>query len=432
MPTAHPARRPGRIVGRILLFTVTTTIALIAALVATVVTVRLAARTPLDRDDAAVAADAVPRLAFLRRAIDDGAADRMQQLFPEGYFFLHVLYGLSWVDVGNRDPAYRDRALTEARGALAALDSEAGRAAFSPRLDPPYGVFHAGWSSWLRGGVVRLAGGTSAAPTEASRLAGDVAALAAAFDRQLASTGSPFLTAYPDQAWPVDSTVGIAAVRLADHLTGGTAYQGLLGRWQRAADERRDPATGLLPHRVDPVSGQPVEGARATSQTMALRFLREVYPVEATRDWARFRELYASTVPGAPGVREHPRGVDRAGDVDSGPLILGLSASASVVALGDAVLFGDRRSANALTGLAEVTGLAVEYDDQRRYLGGVLPVGDAFLTWSLTATGWIVPVADTTATPGGPSPWWRLPWLLAVAWLLPPCWLPLWAVVRSR
>ena len=37
----------------------------------------------------------------------------MQGLFPEGDFFTHVLYGLSWVQVGQRPgvaPATRDQA----------------------------------------------------------------------------------------------------------------------------------------------------------------------------------------------------------------------------------------------------------------------------------------------------------------------------------
>lgn len=398
-------------------------VAALASLAATVLVTRLYADSPLDRTGRAVVADALPRLEFLRRAIGDGGAERMQRLFPEGHLFLHVLYGLSWVEVGGRDPQWRDEALREARRALDALDSGAGRAPFSPALDPPYGVFHAGWSNWLRGGVVRLAGGPASAPYDADRLAADTAALARAFEARLAATGSPFLTAYPGQAWPVDSVVGIAAVRLADHLAGTGTHTDLLARWLTAADARRDPDTGLLPHRVDPDSGKPVEGARATSQTMLLRFLREVDPDAATRDWVRFRELFASTNGWAPGIREHPQGVDLPGDVDSGPLILGLSASASVVALGDAVLFGDRRTAAALTGLAEATGFAVRSAGQRRYLGGVLPVGDAFLVWSATASGWVVPASETVAPTGGPGPWWRLPWLLALLAVVPPWWL---------
>jgi hypothetical protein len=31
-----------------------------------------------------------------RSVLDGGAGDEAQRLSPEGYFFLHVLYGLSW------------------------------------------------------------------------------------------------------------------------------------------------------------------------------------------------------------------------------------------------------------------------------------------------------------------------------------------------
>src|SRR4029453_1770632 len=116
-----------------------------------------------------------------------------------------------------------------------------------------------------------------------------------------------------------------------------------------------------LPPRADPVTGTPIEGARATSQTIALRFLREVDPAGARRDWSRFRDRYASTVPGLPGIREYPRGHDGGGDVASGPLVLGLSASASAVALGDATLFGDRHGARRLAGLTEATGLGLTW-----------------------------------------------------------------------
>src|SRR5690606_3199711 len=113
--------------------------------------------------------------------------------------------------------------------------------------------------------------------------------------------------AYPRQAWPVDSTVAVAALGLADQLAGRPIHAPLIERWLRAADTRRDAATGLLPHRVDPDTGHPVEGARATSQTLTLRFLREVAPDVARRDWLTFREQFASTVAGVPGIREHPR-----------------------------------------------------------------------------------------------------------------------------
>jgi hypothetical protein len=63
-----------------------------------------------------------------------------QLSFPEGYFFLHALYGLTWVDVGRRQPvAERAEALREARWALDRLDTPEGRApyeAYYGAIDP--------------------------------------------------------------------------------------------------------------------------------------------------------------------------------------------------------------------------------------------------------------------------------------------------------
>src|SRR5688572_27179613 len=90
------------------------------------------------------------QLAFLRAALDDGAAEKAQELYPEGYFFAHALYGLAWVELGLRAPAgRRATALREAGWALGRLDSPAGLAPFSEGLTPPFGVFHQGWSNWL-------------------------------------------------------------------------------------------------------------------------------------------------------------------------------------------------------------------------------------------------------------------------------------------
>ncbi|MDI1466318.1 hypothetical protein QEZ54_35605 [Catellatospora sp. KI3] len=398
-------------------------LALAVTALASVQFVRLHADSPLARTDAEVVADALPRLAFLREALDSGSADRMQQLFPEGYFFNYALYGLSWVDVGARDPGLRERALTEARWALAHTDSPAGRAVFSPSLTPPYGVFYQGWSTWLRGGIAQLHG--PGAP-ELPRLRADARALADAFTATLDRSGSPFLTAYPGQAWPCDSVVGLAAVHRADALTGDD-HTALTGAWLAAADARRDPVTGLLPHTVEPETGQPTDLARATSQVIILRFLAEFAPARGAADWTQFRQHFASTVPGVPGVREWPRGVDRPGDVDSGPLPLGLSASASAVALGGAVVYRDEAAAAALTGLAEATGLAVQWHGRRRYLGGVLPIGDAFLTWSLTARPGVVAAAGD-----GPSWTWRLPWYVLLPNALAPWWMLAVLAVRPR
>ncbi|MEU4158635.1 hypothetical protein [Actinoplanes sp. NPDC026670] len=350
------------------------------------------------------------QLAYLRERLAGGADTDAQALFPEGYFFLNVLYGLTWVDLGKRgvEPG---RAADEAAWALSRMESPAGRAPFDASAIPAYGVFYAGWTNWLRGGLLTL----REDPAERARFDADSQTLAAAFD----ASPSPFLTAYPGQAWPCDSTVAIASLRLA-----GPRFAPTVDRWVTRARGLLDPATGLLPHYVDPATGALVDGARGTSQAIIQRFLVDVDPVFAREQYLLFRERFLDRPLWlGPAIREYPHGVDGAGDVDSGPLIRGISLSTTVVAIGAAQAQGDDSLAGALANFGELAGIPLTTFSTKRYAFGLVPIGDAFLVWSKTARPW------TTPTPAAPDAviggGWRVPLLvlLLLIGLLP--WLRL-------
>ncbi|BCJ60337.1 hypothetical protein Jiend_37590 [Micromonospora endophytica] len=365
------------------------------------------------------------QLTFLRAALDDGAGERAQGLFPEGYFFSHALYGLAWVELGLRAPAgEREQAVAQARWALGRLESPAGRAPFSETLTPEYGVFYQGWTNWLRGGVLSLQPAQDRDAGELARFVDSAVGLGAAFD----AAGSPYLEAYPGQAWPVDSTVAVASLRLHDRLLA-PRFEGTIARWLEGVRQRLDPATGLLPHRVDPVTGAPDEVARGTSQSIINRFLPEIDPVFAGEQYRIFRDRFVvSPLWLGPAVLEYRSGTQGSADVDSGPLPLGVSLSATVVTLGAAQVHGDAPLAGALANYGDFAGLPVDTPWTRRYALGLLPIGDAFLAWSKTARPWITEVADPP--PSSVSWAWRLPLLtiLLLIALLP--WLP--ALIRHR
>ncbi|MBW6435140.1 hypothetical protein KZ829_15475 [Actinoplanes hulinensis] len=255
------------------------------------------------------------QLAFLRAELEGGADADAQALFPEGYYFLNVLYGLTWVDLGHRG-VEPERAADEAAWALARVESPAGRAPFEAGAVPAYGVFYAGWT---------------------------------------------------------------------------------------------------------------VDGSRGTSQALIQRFLVDVDPVFAREQYLRFREEFLARPLGiTPAIREYPHGVNGAGDVDSGPLLLGVSLSTTVVALGAARSQGDDPLAEALAGFGEFAGIPFSTPGTKRYALGLVPIGDAFLAWSKTARPW------TVETPAAPDPavswWWRLP-LLTLLFLIGAA--P-WSPVRRR
>ncbi|MFE3544192.1 hypothetical protein ACFXK0_14610 [Nocardia sp. NPDC059177] len=224
------------------------------------------------------------QLAFVRDALDDGADTAAQGMFPEGYVFLNALYGLAWVQAAHTDPDLREPALRESRWALARVESDEGRAVFSPRLAPAYGVFWAGWSNWLRGAILTL---DRSDPAEVRAFSDRSAELAQAFT----ASPTPFLQAYPGQAWPVDSTVAIASLRLHDTLFDAR-FATVVEQWVGAARAHLDPATGLLPHQVSAADGSPRTGARATSQTVILRFLPEIDPAFARQQYATYRDQF--------------------------------------------------------------------------------------------------------------------------------------------
>ncbi|WP_229399741.1 hypothetical protein [Micromonospora okii] len=359
------------------------------------------------------------QLAFLRAALADGAGTDAQGLFPEGYFFAHALYGLARVELGLRRPAgERAEELREARRALARLESPAGTGVFDPGLTPAYGIFWQGWTNWLRGGILALQLADRRDPAEVARFVEASAGIGAAFD----GSASPYLPAYPGQAWPVDSTVAVASLRLHDALLP-PRFGGTVTRWLDGVRQRLDPRTGLMPHRVDLATGAPAEVARATSQSMIQRFLVDVDPAFAREQYLRFRAAFVATPLGlGPAVREYPDGMDGPGDVDSGPLLLGVSLSATVVTLGAAQVQGDDALAGALANYGDLAGVPVDTPWTRRYALGVLPVGDAFLAWSKTARPW---VAD--APPPPPATvrwWWRLPLLSLLLLAGAVLWLP--------
>jgi hypothetical protein len=224
---------------------------------------------------------------------------------------------------------------------------------------------------------------------------------------------TPFLASYPGQAWPVDSVVAIASLRLYDDLVA-PRFGRIATNWMAAAKTKLDPATGLLPHQVAPAT----IGARASSQGIIQRFLVEIDPAFARAQYEIFKDRFVNGI----GVREYPKGSAGQGDVDSGPLILGMSLSATVVAIGAARVQHDP-AADRLTREGELLGLPLTGLKTKRYLFGAVPIGDAFLAWSTSARPL---VAAEQPELDGDSAWWWLPWLLVL-------WLPaliLWLFVR--
>lgn len=189
--------------------------------------------------------------------------------------------------------------------------------------------------------------------------------VADALARRFDASPSALLETYPGETYVPDNVVAIAGLSL-------------LQRCRRA--ERLDPKTCVLVF----APGQLGRGSGAAWMAYFLTFIDE--PFAREQFTALHREFGAPLPFGAFALREWPRGVERGGDVDSGPLVFGLSPSGTGFALAGAAFSNDEVQLRAMLTTAEFVGTSVG-SEQRRYLFSPL-VGDAITLATRTATPW--------------------------------------------
>jgi hypothetical protein len=373
--------------------------------------------------------DIIFQLNFLKNKIVSGTAKEMQGVFPEGYFFTYLLYGLTWAELCTQVPVESEiwqRGQKKAYWALGILDSDYPKDFFYKNLDPPYGAFYISWRTWFRGTLLKSQPTEKRDSIQSKIFLNDCIALKDAFEKK----GIPFIESYPDAVWPADFIIGIAALRLHDNIFE-PKFSDIIATWLKECKKRLDPETGLIPHSVNPVTCYTAEGARGSSQSLILRFLYVIDENFAREQYLIFKKLFVRRLFGLPCVREYPINTSGTGDIDSGPVILGIGASATIVSLGTARTFNDFNLSKSLEQTFETFGLPLRYNSQKKYLFGNLPIGDAFLVWSKIPTP-ISEVSNKESYKNTVSWWWRLPFHILSTIILTLLLLPIYFTKKNK
>jgi hypothetical protein len=311
----------------------------------------------------------------------------MQHLFPEGFVFVNALYGLSWCELvlsdPKHDPALKCRALQEALYAFNEIDSEKARWTFDSALDPEYGIFYNGWRNYLLSKILSIDTTFQGSRTYIQKFKTQCALINKALNNK---SGTPYLESYELQSWPADMFVAMASLSNHDRIFK-SQYATVANCWLTKVKARLDTITGLIPHKVKPVSGQPTEDARGSSMVLTLRMLAEINNDFAKEQFATFRSNFVTTTFGLPSVREYPEGKYGIGDIDSGPVILGVGFSGTIASIGMFSLLDARDLAERQYNTINAFGFERINKNEKRYLFGKLPMADAFISWG-RSTGW--------------------------------------------
>jgi hypothetical protein len=208
-------------------------------------------------------------------------------------------------------------------------------------------------------------------------------ALIAAFERRLLASPTGLIETYPGEAYPTDVAAVAAAIAVHGRVARVSHAQ-VLRQWAaRIRAVQIDPASGLVIQRMDARTGAPHDAPRASGTGLAAYFagfadrgVAELLAAGLLR--------HESAHFGFGAIREYADGHAGQGDVDSGPVMLGVSVAATGFALAPARAFGHEEAFVRLYRTTDLFGFPIVDGDRRRFgIGG--PIGNALLLAFLTS-----------------------------------------------
>jgi Linalool dehydratase/isomerase len=191
---------------------------------------------------------------------------------------------------------------------------------------------------------------------------------------------------YPNECWTFCNAVALAAIRIHDVLDGRD-HSEFISAWLKSAREKlvdRRGNTGIIISEYTP-GGTHMDGAEGSSIWMVAHCLSLLDEELARDQFVRARkELYRKTL-GFGYCREWPESSAGAEDVDSGPIvpILEASAGSSGMAFLGAATFGDQEMLTGLLTSLDFGAFPVESGGRLKYCASN-QVGDAVLLYAMT------------------------------------------------
>jgi hypothetical protein len=209
--------------------------------------------------------------------------------------------------------------------------------------------------------------------------------ISAALARRMDNSKCPYLETFPAAIFVPDNMVVVASLQLYNK-TYGDKHLGVVNKWIEFSKTKLIQAeTGLLYPYVSQCEGVGVvRGSFSGWNSFYLPFIDKQL---ADQQYTALRRTFLDDPLGIVGIREYPKGIRGSGDIDSGPLVLGLSTSGTGFAVSGALHSGDNQNYNNLLQTAELAGTTIGTSNKRWYAFSPL-VGEAIMLAMKTACTW--------------------------------------------
>jgi len=304
---------------------------------------------------------------YLSEILDKGYDDQLQTRFPEGKIFSNALLALSTIEYCNRNSIEEEKFASIVDKCIKRMQSDRAKRNFDQFLDPQYGMFYTGWSSLV------LFSYQKSKLFKKSSIKAKVESQSVLFKERLVAAMQDSirpLDSYSGSYWPADNLIGL--ISLED--------DGIKSRWLQAILNASEHSSGLIHH-----SGSKSHLVRGSSSAMITYCLsKDNY--EFVNEYAKkYNELFIDNYLGIQLVKEHEDGSKRM-DVDSGPIIFGYGASATIMNIKAQASLGSMKSMITF-GAMNVIAFPINLLNGKYYLLKKEPMLDLFMLWGSVELG---------------------------------------------
>ena len=322
--------------------------------------------------------DLIKQLNYLKKSLNDGIAYKLQKQYPEGFFFSHLMYGLTWCEFAFDLPEgskLKKKAIEEAIISLNKLESAYCKKNFNENLQLQYGAFYFSWTNYLRAKILLLSDNFSTR----DKLISDFNFNCDTLSKVILDSDSPFFESYPNQFWPADILPGIASLSIHDILFN-TIYDTVITHWFNKVESKQEPGEIIFPHSVND-KGITRQSARGSSLGLILILLKEISEINSGGIYILYNRTYRNSFFDLPMLQEYSGNNSGEEDVDSGPVICGYGSVATIIGAGVFKRYGELDLAERLNQTIECVGYPYENSDTKKYLLGKVPMADFFIAW---------------------------------------------------
>lgn len=327
------------------------------------------------------------QLKSISRRLSGGEDELQSFIIPEGKLFSNTFKGYALVNmavtVHRNNESFRMRAQKELLDIISKLQAMSLKHPFNlnEKLDPKNGIIMAGHTNLLRAGYILIGGADP-------RLIRDFHDSSARIYASFLSGPTPFPECYPGLAWAQDAVFALESLRLHDVLyktDNSAAYK----RWSSWLKEHPDSECGMMVSQVNVKTGSIDDGARGCAIAWALGFLPNIDRDYASHQYRLFREKWFVPFGGMLGVHEWYQGREKPTTFFSGPVVFGLGAAASGIAIGACRANSDRVSWHMLLRSLETFGLPMWHPSgEKSYFAGQCLLADSLALWGKSVCKW--------------------------------------------